>query len=90
MMTRRNAWNRVQPSTSAASSSSFGMLTKNERSIQIVNGWLIATSTKISVKYVLRIPSASKMVKNDGSRLEWGMARNTSATSSSQKPSEPR
>ena len=48
MMTRRNAWNRVQPSTRAASSSSLGILTKKERNIQIVKGWLIATSTMSS------------------------------------------
>ena len=49
MMARRNAWNRVQPSTSALSSRSRGMPWKNEYIIQSVKGWLIATSTMIAV-----------------------------------------
>ena len=42
MITRRNASKWEQPSTRAASSSSVGMFWKNERSIQMVKGWLIA------------------------------------------------
>ena len=47
--TMRNAWKRVQPSTMALSSRSFGIDRKNECSIQSVKGWLIATSTMIVV-----------------------------------------
>ena len=48
MMTQRNAWKWVQPSTRAASSRSTGIDWKNDRSIQMVKGWLIATSTAIT------------------------------------------
>ena len=48
MITHRNAWKWVQPSTRAASSRSAGMFWKNERSIQMVKGWLMDTSTAMT------------------------------------------
>ena len=49
IITNLNAWNCVQPSTFALSSSSLGIFWKNECSIHKVNGWLIATKTIIVV-----------------------------------------
>ncbi len=40
-MTRRNAWARVQPSTIADSSSSFGTAATKPRSVRMVKGRII-------------------------------------------------
>ena len=49
-VTRVRIVHNPAPSIRAASSSSAGIFWKNDRSIQIVKGWLIATSTAITAQ----------------------------------------
>ena len=58
MITLKNAVKRFAPSTMADSSISLGMFIKKLRSIQMVKGWLIATSVMISRKWVSYRPRA--------------------------------
>ncbi len=60
MITFQNACSRLQPSTKAASSRAAGILAKNERSIQMVKGWLMATSTTITA---IRLPYKPQSIK---------------------------
>ena len=59
-ITRRNAPNREQPSTIAASSRSLGIDRKKLCSIQSVKGWLIAMSTMIVVGRTPQMLSSKK------------------------------
>ena len=80
MTTRRKAWKRVAPSIIAASSISLGTSMKKLRSIQIVNGWLIATRLSTMTNRESRIPSSLAVKKYGRTNALRGSARNASAT----------
>ncbi len=81
---RRNAWNRVQPSTSALSSRSRGIDRKKLCSIHSVNGWFIATMTMIVVGRMPQTFSSKNGSRYPDTSVICGIARKISAAISSQ------
>ncbi len=80
MITLRNAWMRDAPSIIAASSISLGTSMKKVRNIQMVNGWLIATSAITITRRLSRMPSRWAPKKYGSTNAVRGNARKPRAT----------